>query len=88
MVSQKPPTSISVGVVLDLESLVGRTSEPSISLALEDFYISHPDYNTRLRLLFRDSKKDIIVAASEGKQAATVEFQGFASYFFYFLCLK
>ena len=68
MVSDKSPLSISVGVVLDLEASVGRMSRPIISLALEDFYASHVDYRTRLQLHFRDSKEDIVVAASEGNR--------------------
>ena len=68
MISDKSPLSISVGVVLDLEASVGRMSRPIISLALEDFYASHVDYRTRLQLHFRDSKEDIVVAASEGNR--------------------
>ena len=70
VVSDKSPVSISVGVVLDLEASVGRMSRPIISLALEDFYASHVDYRTRLQLHFRDSKEDIVVAASEGNREA------------------
>ena len=70
VVSQKAPVSISVGVILDIDEPVGRMSRTSIDLALEDFYASHPNYSSRLQLQFRDSKKDVIVAASEGNEVA------------------
>ncbi|KAK1316441.1 hypothetical protein QJS10_CPA05g02316 [Acorus calamus] len=53
-----------VGLILDLESLVGKMSNTSISMALEDFYESHPDYTTRVVLHGRDSHMDVIAAAS------------------------
>ena len=81
MLSQKTPVSISVGVVLDLQALEGRISQTSLYLALEDFYVSHANYSSRLQLLFRDSKKDIIVAASEGKEVAPVKFKGSGPWF-------
>ncbi|KAK1316440.1 Glutamate receptor 1.2 [Acorus calamus] len=39
-----------VGLILDSGSLVGKMSNTSISMAIEDFYESHPDYTTRVVL--------------------------------------
>ncbi|XP_039118465.1 glutamate receptor 2.2-like, partial [Dioscorea cayenensis subsp. rotundata] len=57
-------TIVHVGLVLDLESLAGKRSHASISMALDDFYASHPSYKTRLLIHSRDSKQNIIHAAS------------------------
>jgi ionotropic glutamate receptor len=55
-----------VGVILDLGSMVGKIARTSISLAVEDFYIAHQNYSTKLVLHIRDSKNDDVQAASEG----------------------
>ncbi|XP_041021383.1 glutamate receptor 2.8-like isoform X1 [Juglans microcarpa x Juglans regia] len=55
---------IPVGVVLDLNSPVGRVAEHCMSMALSDFYAANDDYNTRLALLTKDSGNDVIAAAS------------------------
>ncbi|CAA7409136.1 unnamed protein product [Spirodela intermedia] len=60
----RTPVSVPVGVVLDFKTSFGRMSTTSISLALEDFYSVHANYTTRLRLHTRDSKTDVIGAAS------------------------
>ncbi|XP_010255695.1 PREDICTED: glutamate receptor 2.2-like [Nelumbo nucifera] len=52
-----------VGVVLDMETLVGKISNSSISMAVTDFYDSHSDYKTRLVLHTRDSNQDVVAAA-------------------------
>lgn len=57
---------LHVGVILDLDSLVGKIARTSISLAMEDFYAAHGHYNTRLVLHIRDSKTDDLQAASDG----------------------
>jgi hypothetical protein len=60
-----PP--VRVGVVLDLTSDTGRRSLTCISMALEDFYLKHPSYTTRMELRVRDSRGDIVTAAYAGK---------------------
>ncbi|CAA6671983.1 unnamed protein product [Spirodela intermedia] len=60
----RTPVSVPVGVVLDFKTSFGRMSTTTISLALEDFYSVHANYTTRLRLHTRDSKTDVIGAAS------------------------
>lgn len=55
-----------VGVILDLGSLVGKVARTSISLAVEDFYMVHRNYSTRLVLHFRDSMASDVRAASAG----------------------
>ncbi|XP_058113309.1 glutamate receptor 2.1-like [Magnolia sinica] len=52
------------GVVLDFETLVGKMGLSCIRMGLEDFYAAHTDYTTRLSLHIRDSKNDVVVAAS------------------------
>uniref|UniRef100_A0A0E0B397 Ionotropic glutamate receptor C-terminal domain-containing protein n=1 Tax=Oryza glumipatula TaxID=40148 RepID=A0A0E0B397_9ORYZ len=57
-----------VGVILDLGSLVGKVARTSISLAVEDFYMVHRNYSTRLVLHFRDSMaSDVRAASAEDK---------------------
>lgn len=58
---------LHVGVILDLESMVGKIAQTSISLAMEDFYAIHHNYSTKLVLHIRDSMKDDVRAASQGK---------------------
>ncbi|KAF5461793.1 hypothetical protein F2P56_017862 [Juglans regia] len=55
---------IPVGVVLNLNSPVGRVAEHFMSMALSDFYAANDDYNTRVALLTKDSGNDVIAAAS------------------------
>lgn len=58
--------SFDVGIVLDLESTLGKMSNVCISMALDDFYTTHNNYNTKLILHWRDSKEDDVEAASMG----------------------
>ncbi|XP_061966126.1 glutamate receptor 2.8-like isoform X2 [Populus nigra] len=55
---------IRVGVVLDLNSTVGKMAESCISAAVNDFYARNADYRTRISLVTRDSKGDVVTAAS------------------------
>uniref|UniRef100_A0A6M2F9F9 Glutamate receptor n=1 Tax=Populus davidiana TaxID=266767 RepID=A0A6M2F9F9_9ROSI len=55
---------IRVGVVLDMNSAVGKTAERCISAAETDFYAWNADYRTRISLVTRDSKGDVVTAAS------------------------
>lgn len=56
-------TSVKVGVVLDLDSLVGKIGLSCINMALSDFYDTHPHYKTRVQLKTKDSKEDVVEAA-------------------------
>ncbi|KAI3932708.1 hypothetical protein MKW98_012679 [Papaver atlanticum] len=57
-------TTVDVGLILDLDTWVGKMGQSCVSMALSDFYSSNPTYKTRLVLHTRDSNKDIIDAAS------------------------
>ncbi|KAK8697285.1 hypothetical protein V6N13_113437 [Hibiscus sabdariffa] len=57
---------VNVGVVLDMDSLVGKTGMSCINMALSDFYAAHCHYKTRLVLHIKDSKDDIVAAAASG----------------------
>lgn len=57
---------VHVGVVLDLATSLGKKSLLSVEMALEDFYAAHPDFATRVKLRVRDSKRDVVAAASAG----------------------
>ncbi|KAK4492409.1 hypothetical protein RD792_003214 [Penstemon davidsonii] len=57
-------TLFNVGVVLDLDSLVGRIGMTSLTLALSDYYSVDRNYSAKLVLHVRDSKGQIIDAAA------------------------
>ncbi|OEL15850.1 Glutamate receptor 2.9 [Dichanthelium oligosanthes] len=59
--------AFSVGVILDMQTLVGKMARTSISMALEDFYVIHINYSTKVALHFTDSRGDDIVVASAGE---------------------
>lgn len=60
---------INVGVVLDLETRLGKMGMSCIDMALSDFYSSHGYYSTRLILHTRDSMSDVVVAAAAGSSS-------------------
>ncbi|KAJ3704819.1 hypothetical protein LUZ61_008524 [Rhynchospora tenuis] len=60
--AQNSKKHIPVGVVLDLDTLVGKIAQTSIAMAVEDFYSVHSNYSTRLQLYTRDSNKDDVQA--------------------------
>lgn len=62
--AQNTTILVNVGVVLDMDTLVGKMSLSCISMALSDFYASHSYYKTRLILNTRDSKRDVVAAAA------------------------
>ena len=66
VVTQNTTIPVNVGVVLDLDSLVGKIGWSCINMALSDFYASHGDYKTRLVLNIRDSNEDVVGAAAAG----------------------
>ncbi|CAK9140334.1 unnamed protein product [Ilex paraguariensis] len=55
---------VNVGVVLDMDTWMGKIGLRFISIALLDFYSSHGSYKTRLVLNTRDSKNDVVGAAA------------------------
>ncbi|KAF8657767.1 hypothetical protein HU200_059927 [Digitaria exilis] len=57
--------TFNVGVILDLQSLVGKMAHTSILMAMEDFYVAHRNYTTKVFLHIRDSNADNLQAASE-----------------------
>ncbi|KAK4268528.1 hypothetical protein QN277_025175 [Acacia crassicarpa] len=57
--------TIPIGVILDLDSSLGSTVRDYINIALQNFYDEHNSSTTRLQPLFRDSKNDLLTAASE-----------------------
>ncbi|XP_078148814.1 glutamate receptor 2.7-like [Carex rostrata] len=54
--------NISVGVILDLDTLLGKMARTSIEMAVEDFYTVHSNYSNRLVLDIRDSHQDNVKA--------------------------
>nr|XP_043626691.1 glutamate receptor 2.8-like [Erigeron canadensis] len=57
-------TYIQIGVILDMETSVGKMSSTCISMAIHDFYEKHDNYTTMIQPHFRDSKQDNVRAAS------------------------
>lgn len=58
-----------VGVILDMDMLVGQMGWTSISMAIEDFYSINGDYRTRVVLHARDSNDDVVQATDAGRHA-------------------
>ncbi|XP_028549429.1 glutamate receptor 2.7-like [Dendrobium catenatum] len=59
---------VHVGVVLDLSTPLGKISNTSISMAMDDFYDIHDNYTTKLVLHTKDCQEDFVkaVAAATG----------------------
>ncbi|GKV26093.1 hypothetical protein SLEP1_g35446 [Rubroshorea leprosula] len=55
---------VNVGVVLDLDTWVGKLGLSCINMAISDFYFNHSNYRTRLVLTVKDSEGDIVGAAA------------------------
>ena len=62
----KKSVPVRVGVVLHFNSTVGKMGRSCLSIALHDFYSTNSDYGTKLALFFKDSKDDVVDAASSG----------------------
>lgn len=56
---------IKVGVVLEMDDY-GDMAFSCISMAISDFYSKHDHYKTRLDLITRDPKGDVVGAAAAG----------------------
>ncbi|GJS00401.1 glutamate receptor 2.8-like protein [Tanacetum coccineum] len=64
IVNGKTKTEVGVGVILDIETSLGKMSRSCISMALHDFYQQHDNYTTMIVPHFRDSKQNNVEAAS------------------------
>ncbi|KAL8458833.1 hypothetical protein ACS0TY_036368 [Phlomoides rotata] len=58
------PAKADVGVILDLETPLGKIIKTCISMSIEDFYVKHENSSTMIVPHFRDSKSDIVAATS------------------------
>ena len=57
---------IHIGVILDMQSWVGKIVDRFISMAISDFHSLNSHYETRLVLYTRDSEGDPLLALSQG----------------------
>jgi hypothetical protein len=65
--SNKPePAQFHVGVILNLDTTVGKMAQTSIAMAVEDFYAVHSNYSTSLVLHTKDAKQDDVEATFAG----------------------
>ncbi|KAH7523908.1 hypothetical protein FEM48_Zijuj06G0062000 [Ziziphus jujuba var. spinosa] len=59
---------INIGMIVNLDTWVGKVGLSCLNMALSDFYNSHPHYNTRLFLHINDSNtNDVVHSAAAGK---------------------
>ncbi|KAI3814872.1 hypothetical protein L1987_14519 [Smallanthus sonchifolius] len=63
-INSKTTTDVRIGVILDMDSSIGKMTNTCISMAINDFYQNHNHSTTVIRPHFRDSKQDNIQAAS------------------------
>ncbi|MED6111787.1 hypothetical protein PIB30_055569 [Stylosanthes scabra] len=57
---------VKVGAVLDVGvGMVGKMGLNSITMCINDFYVSNPRYKTRLQLVLRDSQRNVLTAAAQ-----------------------
>ncbi|CAH1447102.1 unnamed protein product [Lactuca virosa] len=66
LTAHEDPTykDIQVGVILDMESGVGKVIYHCITMAISDFYAANPDYRTRIVFMTRDTKGEPLHAVS------------------------
>ncbi|KAK1434738.1 hypothetical protein QVD17_00488 [Tagetes erecta] len=55
---------VDVGIVLDMESWIGKSIHASVMMAISDFYARNHSYKTRIVVHTRDSKGDKLKAMS------------------------
>ncbi|KAM0032328.1 hypothetical protein Hdeb2414_s0016g00473761 [Helianthus debilis subsp. tardiflorus] len=58
---------VDVGIVLNMESWVGKSINSSITMAISDFYARNDSYRSQIVLHPRDSKGDPLEAMSNSK---------------------
>ncbi|CAM8887348.1 unnamed protein product [Rhodiola kirilowii] len=61
---EKSNVTVKVGVVLDMTEVSEKMSFLSIVLALQDFYKSNQNYQTRIVLHTRDSQREVVSATA------------------------
>ncbi|CAH1447104.1 unnamed protein product [Lactuca virosa] len=66
LTAHEDPTykDIQVGVILDMESGVGKVIYHCVTMAISDFYKANPDYKTRIVFITRDTKGEPLYALS------------------------
>jgi hypothetical protein len=58
--------NVTVGLIIDADSPVGRIARTTIPMALDDFYAAFPNASARVRVVQHDSGGDVVAAASAG----------------------
>nr|KAJ0199758.1 hypothetical protein LSAT_V11C600309320 [Lactuca sativa] len=62
--AHEDPSYIKVGVILDMQSSVGKVVHRCIIMAISDFYAANPHYRTRIVFKTRDTKGEPLRALS------------------------
>ncbi|XP_047951016.1 glutamate receptor 2.9-like isoform X2 [Salvia hispanica] len=62
--SNATAAKVDVGIILDLQTPLGKMYKTCISMAIEDFYFKNSNYSTVIVPHFKDSSKDVVSAAS------------------------
>ncbi|GAU26657.1 hypothetical protein TSUD_314330 [Trifolium subterraneum] len=73
ILAQRNVTVVKVGAVLDLSNgtnAAGIIGLSCINMALSDFYNSHSHYETRIKIILRDSNKDVVMAGAHAQVKA------------------
>ncbi|KAG2635166.1 glutamate receptor 2.8-like [Panicum virgatum] len=70
---QQPRASVTVGLIIDADSPVGRIARTTIPMALDDFYAAFPNASARVRVVQHDSGGDVVAAASAALQLMTAQ---------------
>ncbi|WOK94370.1 glutamate receptor 2.8-like [Canna indica] len=65
--------TFKVGLILDMTSSVGKVCRTATRMAVDDFYAAYPNSTSRLRLLPRDSSRDVVNAADAALDLLTNE---------------
>ena len=65
-VNTENETLIDVGIVLDMESWIGKSIHMCIDMAISDFYALNHSHKTKIALHTMDSKGDPLKALSAG----------------------
>lgn len=72
---------VQVGVILDMDSGVGKVIYQFITMAISDFYDANPHYRTRIVLNTRDTKGEPLLALSAGSSFFPILFAVYAQFF-------
>ncbi|WVZ65029.1 hypothetical protein U9M48_014459 [Paspalum notatum var. saurae] len=71
--SRAKTTPVTVGLIIDAASPVGRIASTTIPMALDDFYAAFPNASARVRVRQHDSAGDVVAAASAALQLMTAQ---------------